>query len=580
MPLHSLAPSETNLIPAAVLLALVSDYLNVLQLSRSHFPQINHLYFHRFEPKSANRPLLALAIQPLLLLVAFSVPRSFVTLLTTSTVFIATLCASIALYRVSPWHPLAHIPGPAIHKITKLRGVWVALGGNQHRVIKALHDRYGPFVRTGPNEVSVVHVDAIKTVLGTGGFPKGQYYDVRADPTLPTRSLLTLQGEAHANRRRIWNRGMSSESLADYETILARRIAQLMERLEGLSASGAGAGAVDIAAWFSFFSFDFMGDMAFGGGFEMLRDGGDENGLWAIIEQGARSIHVVSHIPWIVATLYLIPGATRGIQTLRGFGAACARKRIASGSTVRDLWYHLTDEAALEKTQPTVGEVVADGVLSIVAGSDTTSVALSSFVFFLLSNPDIYQRVQAEVDAVYPDGESLLDTSKHAELHLLTACLNETLRLSPPVPSNGPRQVPRGEGRLVAGCFIPEHTQIYIPPYALHRSAAHFFPAPDAFDPDRWLRAAGGAAGGRGGPGEVLNPAAFIPFSYGAHNCVGRALAWREMLMLASTLLRTFEVRFADGFAAAGAAAGWAERLHDVFVTSVGAPLMVELKRR
>src|ERR1700761_6811910 len=121
------------------------------------------------------------------------------------------------------------------------------------------------------------------------------------------------------------------------------------------------------------FIFHSRSARSFGGGFEMLRDGGDKNGLWAIIEQGARSIHVVSHIPWIVATLYLIPGATRGIEALRGFGAACARKRIASGSTVRDLWYHLvrrssrafawadatarqqTDEAALEKTQPTVG---------------------------------------------------------------------------------------------------------------------------------------------------------------------------------------------------------------------------------
>src|SRR6201996_8952663 len=71
-------------------------------------------------------------------------------------------------------------------------------------------------------------------------------YDVLSDPSLPSRELVTLKAEAHANRRRIWNRGMSSESLRDYETILARRIAQLLERLEGLSASG--AGAVDIAA--------------------------------------------------------------------------------------------------------------------------------------------------------------------------------------------------------------------------------------------------------------------------------------------------------------------------------------------
>lgn len=42
---------------------------------------------------------------------------------------------------------------------------------------------------------------------------------------------------------------MSSESLHEYESILAKRVTQLMDRLEGLS------GAVDIAAWFSFFTY-------------------------------------------------------------------------------------------------------------------------------------------------------------------------------------------------------------------------------------------------------------------------------------------------------------------------------------
>lgn len=31
-------------------------------------------------------------------------------------------------------------------------------------------------------------------------------------------------------------------------------------------------------------SFDFMGDMAFGGGFELMRDGGDREGIWNLME--------------------------------------------------------------------------------------------------------------------------------------------------------------------------------------------------------------------------------------------------------------------------------------------------------
>ncbi|KAJ6502030.1 cytochrome P450 [Mycena sanguinolenta] len=515
---------------------------------------INHLYFNRFEPKSANSPLLVLTVQPPLLLLALAAPLSLWRVLSAYIVFIFTLCSSIAIYRISPWHPLASIPGPMVYKITKLWSAWVCSGGDQHQVIKALHDKYGPFLRTGPNEVSIIHADAVKAVLGIGGFPKGQYYEPRTDPTLKTRSLLSLRGEAHANRRRVWNRGLSSESLKEYETILAKRVTQLMDRLEELS------GPVDIAAWFSYFTF--------GGGFEMLRDGGDKDGLWTIIEDGAKSIAVVAHIPWLAPTLYLIPMATRGLLKLRGFGATCAANRIKNGSRVKDLWYHLMDEAGMEKRKPTFQEVVADGVLSIIAGSDTTSIAVSCFVWFILRNPEIYRRVQAEVDAVYPDGESLLDALKHDELRFLTACLNETMRLHPPVPTNGTRQVPGGGGRLIAGRFIPEDTHIYIPPYSLHRSRENFYPSPETFDPDRWLR--------QQSTGEVLNVAAFIPFSYGAANCVGKPLAWREMLMVTSTLLKKFDLRFADGFESEE----WLDNLQDAFVTSIGGPLLVEISRR
>ncbi|KAJ6531615.1 high nitrogen upregulated cytochrome P450 monooxygenase 2 [Mycena vulgaris] len=518
--------SEINIIPLVILLGL-----------------INHAYFHRFEPMSANGPIIVLAVQPLLLLFTFSAPISFWCILATYTVFLVSLCSSIIVYRISPWHPLSHIPGPTVNKITKLWGAWISSGGDQHRVNKALHDKYGPFLRTGPNEISVIHVDAVKAVLGAGGFPKGQC-------------------EAHANRRRIWNRGMSSDSLSEYESILAKRVAQLVARLAGLS------GSVDISEWLSYFTFDFMGDMAFGGGFEMLRDGVDKDGFWTIIGKGAKNISIVSHIPWSVPTLNNIPPATRGIRQLRKFGVTCATNRIRTGAQVKDLWYHLTDEAGIEKDKPTFAEVVADGVLSIIAGSDTTSTALSCLVWFLLSNPEVYRRVQAEVDSVYPDDESLLDATKHSELRFLTACLNETLRLHPPLPTNGTRQVPSGGGKVIAGRFIPEGTQIYVPAYSLHRSPLHFSPAPDRFDPDRWLR--------QHEPGEVLNQAAFIPFSYGAANCVGKSLAWREMLMVASTLVKKFNLRFADGFQGEN----WLDNLQDFFVTNIGGPLLVVISRR
>jgi len=190
-------------------------------------------------------------------------------------------------------------------------------------------------------------------------------------------------------------------------------------------------------------------------------------------------------------------------------------------------------------------------------------------MWFLLSNSEYYRRVQLELDAIYADGDDPLDVSKHQELVFLSACINESLRLLPPVPSNGgPRQVHlnSGGGRTIAARFIPEGTTIYTPPYSLHRNPDYFFPHPEQFVPDRWLP---------GANFEKHETSAFMPFSLGPANCVGQKLAKRELLMVISVLLKSFHVQFADGFDSEA----WPGQIHDFFVATRG-PLCVNLTRR
>ena len=53
---------------------------------------------------------------------------------------------------------------------------------------------------------------------------------------------------------------MSHESLVEYETVIVKRAAQLVDRLKEESRKK--EKAVDIVQWINFFTFDFMGDMA------------------------------------------------------------------------------------------------------------------------------------------------------------------------------------------------------------------------------------------------------------------------------------------------------------------------------
>ena len=97
-----------------------------------------------------------------------------------------------------------------------------------------------------------------------------------------------------------------------------------------------------------------------------------------------------------------------------------------------------SDELGAEKEGIPFDIVANDADLVVVAGSDTSKTVLSSLFYFLLCNKEKFDKLREEVDRFYPPGESL--SSKHFQaMSYLDACINETLRLAPPVPSGSQR---------------------------------------------------------------------------------------------------------------------------------------------
>jgi hypothetical protein len=63
--------------------------------------------------------------------------------------------------------PLSDIPGPFFASFTRLWQIVTLVQGDSVNVFYDLHQKYGPFVRVAPNEVSVNHPDAPKQLLLT-----------------------------------------------------------------------------------------------------------------------------------------------------------------------------------------------------------------------------------------------------------------------------------------------------------------------------------------------------------------------------------------------------------------------------
>lgn len=85
----------------------------------------------------------------------------------------------------------------------------------------------------------------------------------------------------------------------------------------------------------------------------------------------------------------------------------------------------------------------------------------------------------------------------------------------------------------------------------MHRDPRNFFPYPEDFWPERWIIAEDPlsfeAETAQIGP-FIHNVNAFIPFSLGPANCVGKNLAQKELRMVTCHLMQQMTFQFAEGY--------------------------------
>jgi cytochrome P450 len=67
--------------------------------------------------------------------------------------------------------------------------------------------------------------------------------------------------------------------------------------------------------------------------------------------------------------------------------------------------------------------VHSDGLLAVMAGSDTTAAAFTTLWYYLLRDPLTLDRLRNEVDAYFPSGEEPLDFTRMVNMPYLNACM-------------------------------------------------------------------------------------------------------------------------------------------------------------
>jgi cytochrome P450 len=453
-------------------------------------------------------------------------------------VLISTVLLLILIHQllISPLllSPLSRIPGPKLYAFTKwrlARDDW----GRRTRTIHALHKKYGPVVRIGPNEIHFNSVSALRTIYGAGsGFERTSFYFMFN--AYGKMNLFTFPGVAeHAKRKRLVAHAYSKSAiLKDHPAkIIEDKIKDFLNLLEGTPETD----GIEIFSALHCYSIDVITTFLYGsvelGATTAIRGTPEHVDLLKdIMDDSRRKLSWFAvHLPLLTSWLYTRTGTLENLikpmlpmqkpATYTGIRAhalhAMQNYRDADASTrdearnsiIARLW-KVKDDLQLDDL-----EVASECADHLLAGIDTTSDTLM-FLIWALSLPKnrhiqdklVDECMRIDANAIR---NGVVDLEVADRMPYLDAVIKETLRLYAPLPASEPRTSP--VDTVVDGYGIPRGTVCSMAPYSLHRNA-DVFSDPLKWDPERWLK-------GDGDPALAEMKKWFWAFSSGARMCIG-----------------------------------------------------------
>ncbi|XP_018431728.1 PREDICTED: cytochrome P450 3A29-like [Nanorana parkeri] len=173
-------------------------------------------------------------------------------------------------------------------------------------------------------------------------------------------------------------------------------------------------------------------------------------------------------------------------------------------------------------------EIMAQALIFIVAGYETTSTTLMFMAYLLAAHPDVQTKVQEEIDTHLPNKASPTYEAL-MQMEYLDMVIYESLRL---YPAAGRIERVCKKTTEINGVTIPEGVVTVIPVFALHRDPA-LWTDPEEFRPERFSKE----------NRETQDPNTFLPFGAGPRNCIGMRFALVNMKSAITLLLQNFHFR-------------------------------------
>ncbi|KAJ2829267.1 hypothetical protein IWW50_000948 [Coemansia erecta] len=211
-----------------------------------------------------------------------------------------------------------------------------------------------------------------------------------------------------------------------------------------------------------------------------------------------------------------------------------------------DLLQALIDcEDPESKVWLTGNQIHTEATMQMIAAVNTSAYTLTWTTHLFMLYPECYQWVVHEVRTQFPlsDTEAvpeIMYTMAKMSLPYLEACLHESMRMMPIIQAMLPRVVPE-EGTTIKGHFLPGGTTVFCNVPGTHLNPK-YWQDPHCFNPERFLDPATRH--------KAIN--SVFTFGHGSRICMGKHLAWIELLTIMANLLRHYDFKMPDNYTRTG----------------------------
>ncbi|PGH08723.1 hypothetical protein AJ79_05914 [Helicocarpus griseus UAMH5409] len=436
---------------------------------------------------------------------------------------------------------LRSIPGPFLAKLTDIYRLLLVRTGSAQEHHLRLHQRYGPLVRLGPNNVSVGSPAAIPILYNTRTrFPKSAFYPVMGNvahgKVVPT--IFSTRDEfVHEMMKRPIAQVYAMTNLKTYEPLVESTEAFFFEKLEKLADERR---AFDLGTWLHWFATDVIMEITFGKRFGFLEREEDVDDILKTIERRFRYVATTCQMPWLDKLLHKNPlvgifAKQRASPVLKfALERIAERKKERQGhpekrGQQRDFLARFLD---IKEGNPSIPDfwIISWCQQNVQAGSDSTAITLTAVIYYLLRNPDSMTTLLAELDNV--DLPSPVPWDLAHKLPYLDSCIKEALRMTPAIGIPLERVVPAG-GIQLCGKYFQEGTVLGVNAWVVHQDKEVYGKDAALWRPGRWIEAS-----------EVHKKEmerALFAFGGGSRVCLGRNISYLEMYKVVPELLTRFK---------------------------------------